>query len=475
MRLEEEIAQLGAENAQLKEQLHLAWEQLTQASARIAELEAKLEQVQSASAPPSFIFVKPSTQKKDKADKQPRGKRAKEQNGVRRREQTPTRTVEYRLEACPDCGYGLRQPQLALRRQVIELPPPQPVEVTEHQIFKSWCARCSKWHYAPLDLSKQVLGQGRMGVRITSLIAYLRTTLRLPIRQIQEYLQTMHQLAISTGEIVELLHRLSEAEVVKGAARSIHERVQGSKIVHGDETGWREGGQNGYIWLFCTPQGERWYEYDRSRAGAVAKRILGPQFGGTLVTDFYAAYNDFPGEHQRCWVHLLRDLHKLKEEHKDNKGVLGWAGEVQQLYQTAQRALHHPHGPAPPPSPPSQPERETLYIELVESARELGSRYSTAKLHREHPCHTLSKRLLRHLEELFQFVLQPGLSADNNLAERSIRPLVVIRKVSGGSQSPKGSATRMTLASLFGTWRAKSLNPFQECLFLLSQPLTPQP
>jgi transposase len=115
----------------------------------------------------------------------------------------------------------------------------------------------------------------------------------------------------------------------------------------------------------------------------------------------------------------------------------------------------------------------------MEGVRELGGQYSEAKAHRVHPCHTLCKRLLRHQDELFRFVLQSGLSADNNLgfagSQRSVRPVVVMRKVSGGSQSARGSATRMTLASLFGTWRAKGLNPFFECFSLLSQPqpLTP--
>jgi transposase len=221
----------------------------------------------------------------------------------------------------------------------------------------------------------------------------------------------------------------------------------------------------------CTPQGERYYEYDKSRGGAVARRILGSQFKGVLVTDFYAAYNEFPGEHQRCWVHPLRDLHELKEEHKGNEEVLEWAKEVRALYDTAQewlRAEHCEHGP------PSQVEREVLYIQLMEGVRELGGKYASAKPHKEHPCHTLCKRLLRHQDELFRFVLQSGLSADNNLAERSVRPVVVMRKVSGGSQSARGSATRMRLATLFGTWRAKGLNPFFECFTLLSQPL-PQP
>lgn len=464
--MEEEVVQLRGE--------------LVEARALIARLQEELERLRSERANP-LPFVKANTPKpKDTAntEKQPRRKRAKDQNGARRREQTPTQTIQHQIETCPDCGYGLSQAQLAGRRQVIELPPPQPVEVTEHQLYKSWCARCSQWHYPVLDLSTQVIGEGRsqsrMGVRIASLIAYLRTSLRMPVRLIREYLHIIHNLLISTGEIVDLLHRVAEAEEVKRAAQAIKERVRESQVVHGDETGWREAGQNGYIWLFCTPEGERYYEYDRSRAGAVAKRILGSDFKGTLVTDFYAAYNDFSCEHQRCWVHLLRDLHELKEAHKDDKGnesevVVVWAKAVCKLYDTAQKCLRGEHGPGPP----SQIEREGLYIELMEGVRELGGRYAAAKPHKKHPCHALCKRLLRHQDELFRFVLQPGLSADNNLAERSVRPVVVMRKVSGGSQSERGSRTRMKLASLFGTWRAKGLNPFTACLFLLSHPMTP--
>jgi hypothetical protein len=460
--LEEEVAALRAEVTSLQEQL-------AQALAMTAQLQAQLEKYKS--QPPSFI--KPTTPKpQEKAQKQPRRKRAKDQNAARRREQIPTQTIQHKVEHCPTCRYPLQHPQLALRRQVIELPPPQPVEVTEHQLYKSWCPRCEKWHHAHVDLSSQVIGQGRMGVRIASLLAYLRTSLRLPIRLIREYLRTMHNLLISTGEIVELLHRVADSEQVREVVQAIKERVRTSTIVHGDETGWREGGQNGYIWCFCTPEGERYYEYDKSRAGAVVKRILGSDFKGTLVTDFYAAYNDLPCEHQRCWVHLLRDLHQLKEEHKDNEQVLGWAAQLRQLYDTAQDALRGKGRWGR--WPPTQEQREVLYMESVQTTAELAGRYANAKQHSAHPCHTLCKRLMLHLDSLFQFVLQSGLSADNNLAERSVRPVVVMRKVSGGSQSGRGSSTRMTLASLFGTWRAKGRNPFNECLFLLSQPLPPQ-
>jgi transposase len=105
-----------------------------------------------------------------------------------------------------------------------------------------------------------------------------------------------------------------------------------------------------------------------------------------------------------------------------------------------------------------------LYVTLWKEVWQLGLCYARA----EHPCQALAKRLLRHQDELFTFVLVAGLAADNNLAERSLRPLVVVRKISGGSRSPQGSQTRMTLASIFATLKARGLNPFSECLALLA-------
>jgi transposase len=60
--------------------------------------------------------------------------------------------------------------------------------------------------------------------------------------------------------------------------------------------------------------------------------------------------------------------------------------------------------------------------------------------------------------------------ADNNLAERSLRHLVTARKISGGTRSQTGTATKMTLATVFGTWRAQGLNPFLQCRQLLTSP-----
>jgi transposase len=434
-----------------QEQLHQTQEQLHQAQTRLAELE-KLKT-------PQAGFVKANKKKPRAEEKKPRKKRDAQYNRARRRA-TPTQIVEHRLVECPDCHLRLGGISLARVREVIDVLPPPPLEITEHRVYKGWCAQCHKWHEAPVELSEQVLGQGRIGVRLTSLIAYLRTVMRLPIRQLGEVMRQVYGLEVSIGEIVELLHRIREhaqpvLDDLKGELRS-------SPAVQADETGWREDGINGYIWSVSTPR-VRYYEYHHSRAGAVVKQLIGDDFQGVLGSDFYAGYNIHQGLHQRCWVHYLRDIHDLKKEYPDDNDLRRWAKAVKDLYEEA--IAWATHGPDPGLSPHLQHQARVAQQHAFEQRLwALCQPY----IHTAAPQQTLCKRAEQFLPELFVFVAVPGVPAHNNLAERSVRPLVIARKISGGTRSPKGSQTRMGLASLFGTWMAQGFNPFRQCLALLT-------
>ena len=82
----------------------------------------------------------------------------------------------------------------------------------------------------------------------------------------------------------------------------------------------------------------------------------------------------------------------------------------------------------------------------------------------------LCRRIERHIKELFVFVAEPDVPSDNNPAERSRRHVVISRKISGGTRSERGTERKMTLASIFGTWRARGLNPLAACRQLLTSP-----
>jgi hypothetical protein len=84
------------------------------------------------------------------------------------------------------------------------------------------------------------------------------------------------------------------------------------------------------------------------------------------------------------------------------------------------------------------------------------------------PQRVLGERMTKHLSALFVFVDDPAVQSTNNAAERSLRHLVTSRKISGGTRSSAGAATKMTLASIVGTWRLRGLNPLAECRALLT-------
>ena len=449
--MREEALQLRKENQELREVLQQTQELLRVALARIEELEKQK------TPPPAF--VKANVKKEPAEEKKVRKKRDAKHNHGRPRT-IPTQIVEHRIVTCPCCDLRLGGLSLAREREVIEIPKPEPVEVIHHRVFKGWCASCQKWHEAPVDLQGEVLGQGRLGVRLISLIATLHSVMRLPVRQIRLLLSTLHGVQISTGEICEVLSRLvASAQPLLDGLKT---QVLASPAVQADETGWREDGQNGYIWSFSTPT-IRYYEYHHSRGGEIVKQVIGDDFQGVLGSDFYAGYNVHQGLHQRCWVHFLRHAHELKEDFPHDECLHVWAREVKEVYDQA--VAWAESGPDPNQPPRTQHHERTAQQHHFEQRLwALCQPY----VDRAVPQQTLCKRVRRFLPELFVFVAVPGVPAHNNLAERSVRPLVIARKISGGSRSPKGSATRMGLASLFGTWMAQGLNPFNQCLALLA-------
>ena len=466
MTQEEEQAGLRAENQELREllkqsqeQLRLALEHLRETQEHLQVAQARIEELEKLKTPPP-AFVKANKKKAQEEQKKARKKREAWHNRARLRCSMPTQIVEHRLATCPQCHLRLGGISLARVREVIDVPVPPPVEVTHHRIYQGWCAGCQKWHEAPVDLHEQVIGKSRIGVRLASLMAYLRTVMRLPIRQLQAYLLNVHGFKVSIGEIVELLHRLKQH--LQSLLDALKTEVRASPAVQADETGWREDGLNGYIWSVSTPT-VRYYEYHHSRAGDVVKQLIGSDFAGVLGSDFYAGYNTHEGLHQRCWVHFLRDIHDLKEHFPQDQQLLAWAKGVKAIYERA--VAYVESSPDLNLSPRQIQQARAAHQHAFE--QQLWQ-VCQAYVRTTAPQHTLCECVERFLPELFVFVALPGVPAHNNLAERSVRPLVIARKISGGSRSPKGSQTRMGLASLFGTWMAHSLNPFHQCLAALT-------
>ena len=270
----------------------------------------------------------------------------------------------------------------------------------------------------------------------------------------------MYGVHISLGEITEILHKV--AAFAKDAVQCILRRIRGSPHAHADETGWREDGINGYLWSLSTPE-LRYFHFERSRAGAVAQKLLGLCFGGVLVCDFYGGYNFYDGPIQRCWVHFLRDLKKLLEAHPDNENVREWVESVRAIYKLAKKIARRGFI-----EPARVKFRQQLEAKLLLIAQPYLKNESA-------PQRVLAERIERHLGELFTFVEYLGCPSGNNAAERAIRPAVVARKISGGTRSDNGSKTRTTLMSAFGTWTLQGKELLAACYDMIAQAQKPNP
>lgn len=375
--------------------------------------------------------------------------RKQRSEGFGRHRATPTERVEHAVEACPSCGTHLVGGSVKRTREVIELGP-SPTRIIEHVYLERRCPLCGTRWVPKVDLAGQVMGQQRLGLGLLSLIVTLREEGRLPIQTIQWYLETVHRLHLSVGAIVAAGARA--AQHGQDTLEQIRERVRASPVANADETGWRENGHNGYVWTFSTPT-ERYFVRG-SREKEMVDRVLGDTFSGVLVSDFYAAYNHYDGLKQRCWAHLLQDIHELKDLYPDDVSVQRWAQELNKLYQQA-KAFSSAKG------------RERLAAKVQFERRALvicaPYRGDQAAAQRR-----LSARITRFIEELFVFVLYPEVPSHNNAAEKSLRHLVTSRKISGGTRSPDGTRTKMALSSLFGTWRARHLDPLASCRQMLA-------
>lgn len=439
----EELIQL---NSQLLAQLQVLQE-------RVKQLEAELQSSRGGGgakpSPPDWVNPNRPTRKKKK--RKPRS------HGFARKLDPVTARIEHALEHCPQCQVALRGHRVIKTRQVIELPPVQ-AQVIEHQLIERACPQCHKRWVPPLDFAALAVGRQRFGISVQAEVALLREQCRLPFRVIQDYLKHRFGLRASVGQLVALVQGVAQRG--KAVVEELKQQIRGSPVVNGDETGWREDGRNGYVWSFSTDC-RRYFLYRNSRSSAVVKEVLGEEFEGVLVTDFYGAYNVHLGLHQRCWVHLLRDIHEMKDKHGKDQSLRKWAAKVKAIYE---RAKGYKGPSAKLTAVEQQGERVRRQREFEQELLKVCRPHLKKKRVQSRLC----ERIERFLPELFMFVADPRVPSDNNAAERSVREIVVSRKISGGTRSEKGSEAKSILASLFGTWRLQGQDFYQCCLSLLA-------
>lgn len=416
------ITRLKNNAFKLRQEIKILKQEIKEKNKIISNLESKLINKESQRQELLTYLYKPN---KEEGVARLKGKKPGSQGYHRPNppESAVTEEHNYTLKRCPMCheAVGDVVDTVIKYEEDITLVPHNIIK--KHIITRHWCSHCEIY-----IKSNKIPQTSRIGKNVLAYILYSRYRLNLPLSKIKESLRDLHSFKISEGEIVE---KLKEAEQLFGKDyQSISELIKEAQCVHADETGWRMDGENWWLWVFITSEGQTRYVIEESRGKGVAQDKLGGKKDRVIISDGYRVYENLKGYKQQCWVHLLRAA-KLRS--------LALYQDLAIIYQK-------------------------LLLELEKIINQRNKQYFREELERlikkkynEELAVKVQERIKRQLSAFLTCLDFDGVKPENNTAERALRSQVIMRKIFGGSRSLAGAKAHEVNSSVLTT--LKNQNP----------------
>ncbi len=391
------------------------------------------------STPSSKIPIKANSKDVDNPGGAKNGHKGYGRKSVAEEQADRIEYLKVEEDKCPDCGSTLEKKE-TVDRTVIESVPVK-VEKVLYKCEKKWCPRCKK----TIQKKPNVLPKSLYGNQLIAKAATMHYGHGIPIGRVEAILGDNSP----PGGLFNIFHRV--AVIWESAILKLIEEYRLSSVKHADETGWRTNGHSGYSWIFCSEKISI-FKFKDTRSAKIPHEIFGKEeLPGVLVVDRYNGYNRIPIKIQYCYAHLLRKVEDLEKQFNDDSEVACFVGT---FIPALVEAIHLR----------TQPISDEEYYRKAGLIKEeiLKIVDSPAK-------HLGIKEIQTIFKEneyrLYHWVGDRKIPADNNRAERELRPTVIARKVSFGSQSEKGAKTRSILMTILQTAQKRLKNQTLEDWF----------
>jgi transposase len=445
--LEERLGQLEQQLAELQDQNQLLKEQKNRTS------------VNSSQPPSSDPPSTPKRQQKRKSGKK-RGGQPGHQGHSRLlyAVEDCTSVTDHYPEHCRCCGGELSgEDATPYRHQIVEIPPSAP-QVEEHRLHRRVCIQCRTTTIAELPVAVSPTGYGPT---VVAVVAVLSGLYRHSQRMVQSALQDLYGVSMSLGTVNSLRHEASVA--VAPPVEDAQKYVQQQPLVGADETSFAQGnadggnpeGRKAWLWVAVTPL-VTFFQVLLSRSTEAAQALLGKTFGGILTSDRHGGYNWVDlSRRQLCWAHLKREFIKISER----PGVSSQLGEA--LVKQQEKLFELWHRVRDGTLARSEfREAAHLIREQVKALLQEGANYEIGSQEKTPLAKTVRtcRQLLKVEPAMWLFVTTAGVEPTNNAAERAIRPAVLWRRTSFGSQSQAGSTFVARMLTVVTTLRSQRRN-----------------
>lgn len=336
-------------------------------------------------------------------------------------------TIKHTVNTCPYCNSELEIKEIL---EVIEeeIPEMKKVKAIKHLIEWGICPKCKK-----RVVAKNNAPVNRFGPILKSKITLLKHDDRLPLRKVEAALLRDHGFKITHTGIMKVIRQV--AKKLKEPYYEIIKQIRSSNVVYIDETQYKLNGETWWLWTFVC-EGVVLYVIRKSRSKEVVEEILGKEYRGIISCDGWKTYESFSDKLQRCWAHLLRESHHLKEEYKDFEQ---YHIILNNLFDKIIEIRL---------KPPDINARIELVDEmkntLLQTAKSMSGYINFKKF---------ATKIENGINYWFTCVEHLEIEPTNNFAEQALRELIVQRKIMGGLRSEKGAETLEIISTMIATWK----------------------
>lgn len=325
---------------------------------------------------------------------------------------------------CPSCGNPLNRTDSLETHTVEDIPDFEEIKtaVLKFEMERQWCGHCQK---EVVVTPPGVIPNSRLGINLIIQILVWKYSCRMSFEIIVNNLFQTYGVSLTEGGLVDILKR---TKLWLGPEYGkLLDIIRGSPVKHADETSWRIQGLNGWLWAFLT-KNTCFLTIEHSRGKGVAEKILSASSkDDVLIRDDYAGYKNLKMNHQSCWVHLLRVSKESVLAKGSSKEVRSLHKRLKHTYHQLERIIKLPF---------DEKERNVYHQEFEDKLQEI---IQTG--YQSEDALKIQGRIKNQGDNLITAILFPNVPLDNNLAERGVRPSVIVRKISGGSRSNIGAET----------------------------------
>ena len=449
-------------------------QQVAVLTARVEQLEARLNKdSHNSHKPPSSDGLAKRPRKHGL--RQPSGKKSGGQPGhpgvTRCLVDDPDRVVVHAPVTCAKCGASLEtMPETGRdRRQVIDIPQPQP-EVTEHQAVHKTCSVCQTVTTAsfPPEVTQPV----QYGPRTKAISVYFQVNHRVPYERTAEAMHDLFGVDLSEGTLASA--QATAYTALEPVEQAVKAALRRADVVHADETSQRVAGHTEWVHVVSTTLLTFYAHHAKRGRKAIDAIGLLLNFAGRRVHDAWAPYLSLPGLYALCNAHLLRDLIGVSESTGQ-----AWAQQLIQLLLHMKAAVEAARAVGQTELPAKQLAGFQAAYTRVLNAGQLANPPSppTGKRGRtkQTSARNLLDRLMTQRSAILAFLYDFRVPFDNNQAERDLRMLKVKSKVSGCYRSPEGADQFCRIRGYISTLRKQGYSVLDGLTSVFAgQPLMPR-